>query len=129
MFPLITLPYLPLSRLFQSAISFHKFLVAGTNWFWIWLEYRIQFYRSFYFTIRFIWSMLSYGSGLPGGNFLAHSSFRISFRRDRWNFPPKHWLYLSKSITLFIILGNEWVFWGYFESSFNRYDFGNRDGR
>ena len=49
--------------------------------------------------------MLSYGSGLPGGIFLAHSSFGISFRRDRWNLPPKHWLYLSNQLPLFIILG------------------------
>ncbi len=45
--PLITLPYLPLSRFFQSAISFHKFLVAGNQLVFDLAQYRIQFYRSF----------------------------------------------------------------------------------
>ena len=49
-----------------------------------------------YFAIRFIWSMLSYGSGLPGGIFLPILALGSLFRRHRWNLPSKHWLYLSK---------------------------------
>ncbi len=66
-----------LSWFFQLAI-FLKFLVVGTTGLGLaWVLHPVPG-PSFYFVIRFIWSMLSYGSGLPGRNFPAHTSIRIS---------------------------------------------------
>ena len=90
----------------QSAISFHKFLVAGTNWFWIWLEYRIQFYRSFsILRSGFIWSMLSYGSGLPGGIFLPILALGSLLGAIVGTFLQNIGFISQNQLPLFIILG------------------------
>ncbi len=74
-----------------------------------------------YFLIRFIWSMISYGSGLPGGIFLPILALGSLLGALIGAICVNLGL-VSQEQFLYLYSRNEWLFWSHIKSSLNRYD-------
>lgn len=81
-----------------------------------------------FFLIRFLWSMLSYSSGLPGGIFFTNSSFRIFSRCFFCSRYAVLWYNISSADIFICCSRNGGLFWCNLKSTTNSYDFGYRNG-
>lgn len=75
-----------------------------------------------YFLIRFIWSMISYGSGLPGGIFLPILALGSLLGALVGCYLRQSWTCQSRAIPYICHSRNEWLFWSNIKSSLNCHD-------
>ena len=75
-----------------------------------------------YFLIRFVWSMISYGSGLPGGIFLPIFGAWFLTWCPSWCHLCEYWTCQSGTISYICHSGNEWILWSNIQGSLNCYD-------
>ena len=74
-----------------------------------------------YFIIRFIWSMISYGSGLPGGIFLPILALGSLLGALVGVICVNLGLVTQQQFPIFVILGMSGI-WCYLKSTFDSYD-------